>query len=192
MDLSNVFIISGPSGAGEDSIIGELAKSLPLEKITTTTTRAMRPGEVEGKDYYFISPQEFRERLAKGNFIEHAQQYNGNFYGVTQEELARVAKSGKIGIWKIEYKGVMTVKEKFPQIKAILINTPDLATLERRIRNRDHISEEYIQDRMAYTKKWLAHTAIYDFTIINEDGKLEEAVAQTKEIIQKHSQIKCS
>lgn len=186
MNLSNIFIISGPSGAGEDSIISALAKEFSLEKIVTTTTRAMREGEVEGKDYFFISFQKFQQRLIEGDFVEYAQQYNGNFYGVTKQELERVANSGKVGIWKIEYKGVITVKEKFPQIKAILINTPDLETLERRIKSRDAVSEAYLKERLAYTEEWLRHTDIYDFTVINADGKLAEAVAQIKEIIEKN------
>lgn len=186
MKLTNIFIISGPSGAGEDSIICELAKSLPLERIITTTTRASRPGEIDGKDYYFISKEEFAARLAAHDFVEYAHQYNGNFYGVTQQELERVAASGKVGIWKIEYQGVITVKQMFPEIKAVLINTPDLATLERRIRNRDNASEEYLQERMAYTQEWLKHTDSYDYSVINADGKLPEAVAQVKEIILKN------
>lgn len=186
MQLSNIFILSGPSGAGEDSVIAELGKLLPLEKIITTTTRPMRPGEIEGHDYYFTSVEKFQQGLKEGAFVEYAQQYNGHFYGVSQAELARVAASGKIGLWKIEYQGVQTVKQLFPQIKAILLTVPDLATLERRIRNRDHVSEEYIQERMAYTKIWLQNTAIYDYTVINADGHLAEAVAQVKEIIEQN------
>lgn len=186
MEKSRIFIISGPSGAGEDSIINELAKTLPIERIITSTTRPMREGEKDGKDYWFIATEEFQKRLAEGDFVEHAQQYNGNLYGVSRQELDRVSSSGKIGIWKIEYKGVITVKEKFPEIKAVFINTPDLETLERRIRRRSHVSEEYIQERMAYTKEWLKHTAIYDYEVVNADGKLDEAVAKVKEIIEKN------
>lgn len=183
MRKSNIFIISGPSGAGEDSIISALEKRMPIERIVTTTTREMRPGESQGNPYYFISKKEFDENLANENFAEHAVQYNGNIYGVTNQELERVEKSGKIGIWKIEYKGVMTVKEKYPEIKAIFVNAPSLEILEDRIRRRDNVSDEYIQERMKYTKEWLNHTDIYDETVINHEGELEKAVDDVEAII---------
>jgi len=184
MQKSNIFIISGPSGAGEDSIISALEKQLPIERIITTTTRASRSSEIQGKSYYFISSGEFEEKLKNGDFAEHAKQYNDNFYGVTKEELRRVQQSGKIGIWKIEYKGVMSVKKLYPEIKAILIKTPTLEMLEKRIRLRDNASDEYIKERMEYTRQWLRHEDIYDYTVINDDGHLDEAVKEVKKIIE--------
>jgi guanylate kinase len=186
MQKSNIFIISGPSGAGEDSIIAGLEKIFPLEKIITTTTRSMRPGESQGNPYYFISEAEFKNALSQGKFAEHAQQYNGNLYGVSKEELERVEKSGKVGTWKIEYKGVETVKKIYPEIVAIFINAESLEILESRIRKRDNVSEEFILERMEYTKQWLKHTGIYDYTVINKEGKLNEAINDVAAIIQKH------
>lgn len=181
--LSNIFIISGPSGSGQDSVIEGLAKRFPLERVKTTTTRPMRPGESEGDPYYFVSKDEFLVRKEAGEFVEYAQQYNGEWYGVTFEELERVSKSGKIGTWKIEYQGVRTAKQLFPEITAILIYaSPE--ELERRIRARDtHASEEYVRQRMEYTREWLRHTDIYDHQIENSAGRLEETVAQVAEII---------
>lgn len=185
--MRNIFIISGPSGAGEDSIISGLSKRFPLERIITTTTRQMRPGESQGDPYYFISIDEFKKRLDNGEFVEYAQQYNGNFYGVTKDEIGRVAQSGKIGTWKIEYKGVEAAKKLFPQIVAIFINAPSLEILEKRIRRRDDVSEEYIRERMEYTKEWLRHTDIYDEHVINEEGKLDEAVEKIAAIIRRNA-----
>jgi len=187
MQKSNIFIISGPSGAGEDSIITELEKQLPIERIITTTTRDKRPSENEGVDYYFTSKEDFERRLTSEEFAEHAKQYNGNLYGVTKEELRRVQESGKIGVWKIEYKGVITVKKLHPEIVAILINTMTLKVLEDRIRHRDNVSEEYIKERMEYTKKWLSHKAIYDYAVVNENGKLSQAVKEVVDIIKLNS-----
>lgn len=186
--MKNVFIISGPSGAGEDSIINGISGLFPIERAITTTTRAMRPGESDGNPYYFVSEEEFRRRLGDGEFIEHAEQYNGNLYGITKEELERLEHSGKIGIWKIEYKGVETAKRLFPEIKAILISAP-MGILEERIRRRDNPSEEFIRERMAYTEEWLKHTDIYDYTVENEQGKLNEAIAKVAEIIRRHSSV---
>ena len=81
----NIFIISGPSGAGEDSVIEGLRDYLDIERFITTTTRKKRKGDVEGNPYYFISKKEFKARIKKGDFIEYAEQYNGNLYGTTKK-----------------------------------------------------------------------------------------------------------
>lgn len=192
MPESNIFILSGPSGAGEDSIIEGLKKHFPIERIVTTTTRDIRPGESHGISYWFISHEEFVSRREAGEFVEWAEQYNGKLYGVTKEEIERVKNSGKIGTWKIEWKGVVAAKKLFPEIPAIFITVPDLETLERRIRQRDNVSEEYIKERMEYTKEWMQHADIYDYTIVNADGKLDEAIDQAKEIIEKYTDEKSS
>lgn len=184
--MQNIFILSGPSGAGEDSIIDGLENILPIERVITTVTRAPRTGESDGHPYYFISLENFQQKIARGEMAEYAQQYNGNFYGVTKEELERIAKLKKIGIWKIDYKGVETAKKMFPDIIAIFITAP-LEILEQRIRTRDHLTETYITERMEYTKEWLNHTDIYDYTVENAQGKLNEAVEQVAAIIKKHT-----
>lgn len=186
MTKSNIFIISGPSGAGEDSIINGLQKKFSIERIITTTTREMRAGESQGNPYWFISREEFIMRRDAGEFVEWAEQYNGNLYGVTKTEIERVKSIGKIGTWKIEWKGVITAKKLFPEIPAIFITVSDLKTLEERIRKRDNVSDEYIKERMEYTKEWMQHADIYDYTVVNEDGKLEEVIEQVAEIIRKH------
>lgn len=183
MSKSNIFIISGPSGAGEDSIIEGLKRYFDIERIITTTTRAMRSGESEGNPYYFVSQEEFQKKIAGDEMAEYAQEYNDNFYGVTKAELERVNGCGKIGLWKIEYKGVMTAKEKFPEIKSIYIAPPSLEILKERIMRRDGVSEEYVNERMEYTKEWMKFEHIYDYKIVNEEGKLEEAILAVADII---------
>lgn len=183
--MSNLFIVSGPSGAGEDSIIEGLAKLMPLERVITTTTREMRPNESTANPYYFISHNEFQKKISENEMVEYAQEYNNNFYGVTIKELERVNTGNIPGIWKIEYKGVMTAKKLFPNIIAILINAP-LKTLEKRIRERDNVTEEFIKERIDYTKEWLKHKDIYDYTINNIDGKLKESITELKNFIEKN------
>lgn len=175
-------IISGPSGSGEDSIIEGLAKRMHIERVITTTTRDKRHGERDGHPYYFISKDAFERSVADGQFFECAQHYNDNYYGVTFEEIKRVQHSGKVGIWKIEYKGVQRAKELIPDILAIFISAP-LDILEARLRRRDTVTDEYIEERMAYTKEWLNHTDIYDVTVENEEGKLIETIATVEDII---------
>lgn len=181
----SLFIISGPSGAGEDSIINGLGKFFPIERVITTTTRTMRPGETQGNPYYFISREEFKAGIEGGKFFEHAEQYNGNLYGVTFEEIERVKKSGRVGLWKIDYQGVMSAKKLIPGIIAIFVVAP-LAVMEDRIRRRDHVDEAFIAERRAYTLEWLKHTDIYDYTVENEEGKLDQAILKTKAIIERY------
>ncbi len=177
-----LFIISGPSGVGEDSVIDRLHRCLPIERVITTTTRKKRPGESDGSPYYFVSEEEFRKGIAKGRFFEYARHYNGKFYGVTKEEIKRVIKSGRVGIWKIEYKGVMTAKKLIPGIVAILIMPPSLKTLEQRLLKRGE-SREFIEERIGYTKEWMKHRNIYDYEVINYEDKLDETVEKVREII---------
>lgn len=179
---NNIFIISGPSGAGEDSIIDGLKKILPIERVITTTTRKMRPGDKQGKPYFFISKKKFLQGIKNRDFLEYAKEYNDNYYGVTHKEINRIKKNNKISLWKIEYKGVMAIKKIMPEIKSILINAP-LKIMAARIRKRDNITEEYVKNRMTYTKEWLKHKDIYDYEVINEEGKLNKAIKEVGEII---------
>jgi len=186
--MSNIFIVSGPSGAGEDSVIEGLKKILPIEKIITSTTRKIRPGEIRGVNYYYISEEEFKEKIKSDALAEWAQEYNANFYGVTKEELERVKNSGKIGLWKIEYKGVLTAKTKFPEIKSIYIAPPSLEILRQRIIRRDpSVSEQYLNERTEYTREWMKHEDIYDYKVVNEEGQLEETIQKVAEIIKKEN-----
>ena len=182
-----IFIISGPSGVGEDTIISELKKELPLDKIVTTTTRDKREGEEEGIAYYFITDSQFDEMLANQNFFEHATQQNGKKYGVTHKEINRVKNGNNIAIWKIEWQGVKKAKELLKdEVVAILITAP-LDVLQKRIRDRGGLTEEQIKERMAYSKEWLNHTDLYDYQVPNLNGKLQQAVTAVKQIIKKHS-----
>ncbi len=181
--MSKIFIISGPSGAGEDSIIEGLRKYLPIERVISSTTRTMRAGESQGKPYYFISEDEFKNGIEKGDFFEWAEEYNSKYYGVTKREIERVKNSEHVGIWKIEYKGVATAKKLIPGIVAIFVTVSDLKILEDRIRRRDGVSEDYIKERMKYTEEWMKHKDVYDCEVVNEEGKLDEAIAKTAEII---------
>ena len=179
---NKMFIISGPSGAGEDSIIEGLKKILPIERVITTTTREKRSNIFAEDPYYFISKEEFKKGIAENRFFEYAREYNDQFYGVTKKEIERVINCDKIGIWKIEYKGVMTMKKMMPEIIAILITTESLEVLKQRILSRG-ASEKFVEERMIYTKEWLKHKDIYDYEVVNYEGKLDEAVEEVRGII---------
>lgn len=185
MAFNNIVIISGPSGAGEDSIIDGLSRYTQVNRIITTTTRDMRPGESNGNPYYFISKEEFEKKIEQGDMIEWAKQYNGNLYGVTRSELERVNALPGIGTWKIEYQGVISAKKLFPEIRSIFIMADSLDILAQRIRMRSHVSEDYIRERMEYTRQWLQHEDIYDYKVINHQGRLDEAIKEVADILVK-------
>jgi guanylate kinase len=182
---NRLFIISGPSGSGQDSVIEGLKKFLPIRRIITTTTRPKRPGEKQGRPYYFTTRRQFFMAVKKNKFFEHAQEYNGHYYGVTLEEITKARRSKKINIWKIEYKGVASAKKLMPNIVAICLNAP-LKILVKRIKERDQASEKFIQERKKYTKKWLKHLDIYDYVVVNEQGKLDQTIKKVVKIIKKY------
>jgi guanylate kinase len=185
--MSKIFIISGPSGAGEDSVISGLRNKFSIERIITTTTRKMRKGESQGNPYYFVAEDEFKKKIEQNELAEWAQEYNANFYGVTKKELGRVMNCPKIGLWKIEYKGVITAKKQFPEIKSIYIVPPSLEVLRKRIKYRDSlVTEEYLNERMEYTREWMKYEYIYDYKVINEEGKLNEAIEKVAKIIEEN------
>lgn len=184
--MQNIFIISGAAGSGKDSVIDKLRSLLPLERIITTTTRGKRPGESEGQPYYFVDKVDFKKGIADGKFVEHSINENDEYYGVTKQELERVIHLGKAALWRVDWKGVVNIKSLYPTIPAIYISAP-LEILEKRLRSRDAgRDEQYFQERMAYTREWMKHLDIYDYQVENKEGKLDEAVAEVKAIIEKH------
>lgn len=183
MPKSKIFVITGPSAAGEDSIIKGLKKDILFEKIVTTTTRAMRPGETDGIEYNFISKKEFENLLGKDEFYEYTEEDGGNLYGVTKGEIQRVLKLGVPIVWKLEYKGAITAKKLFPEnVSTIYLDVP-IDIIERRIRARDNASEEYIKGRLEYAKGWYENKDKFDFVVKNEDGKLDKAIESVVNII---------
>ncbi len=183
---SNIFIISGPSGAGEDSVIEGLKKYFNIERVITTTTREMRAGERQGRPYYFISKEKFREGIKRGEFFEYAEEDKHNFYGVTHKEIKRAKNSDKIVIWKVDYKGVLNLKKIMPEIPAVLINAP-LDIIEKRIKNRGKVSEEFVRQRIDYAKGWFENKSAFDYVVENEEGKLKETVLKVAKIIKDNS-----
>jgi len=188
MQLDNIVIISGPSGAGEDSVIYGISKLTTVHRVITTTTRKMRSDESAGNPYHFITKEAFEQKIEEGEMVEWALEYNDQLYGVSQKELLRVHSLDGIGIWKIEYKGVMTVQKKYPEIKSILITAP-LEILEDRIKRRGDVSEDHIRDRMEYTLEWLKYTDIYDYKVENKEGLLAVTISEVMDILKKEKYL---
>ncbi len=187
--LNNIFIISGPSGAGEDSVINGLKKIFPIEKIITTTTREMRPEEQEGKDYYFVTKKIFQDKIKNKEFFEWAEEDNGQLYGGTLAEIERVKNSGKIGIWKIDYKGVVAAKKLLPQAISILLYIP-LKTIKKRLENRGVHNKKFINSRLQYAQGWFDNEKIFNYKVENVENKLEETIKKVANIIKKYKNNK--
>jgi guanylate kinase len=182
---SNVFMISGPSGSGQDSVIEGLKKILDFEKIVTTTTRKIRPNETDGKSYYFVSKKEFEKMIEENKFFEYALEDNGNYYGGTYEELERVKKIGKPVIWKIDYQGVIAGKELIPEAKSILIYIPQ-EMIPERLRKRGHRSDDFIEARIKHSRGWYENERIFDYKVYNKEGELEKTVQKVAKIIKEN------
>jgi guanylate kinase len=182
---NKLIIISGPSGAGEDSVIrGLINKGLAIERVITTVTRPMREGESQGNPYYFISIPEFKKMIKAGTFVEWARVYD-DYRGCTFEELERVKKSNRIGIWKIDYQGVKTAKKRIKGVVSIYIKPPSLETSIERIKKRKLDSEHEIKRRIAFVRDWLrpGNDEVYDYILINKEGKLGETIEGALKII---------
>lgn len=182
MDYSRLFIISGPSGSGQDAVIEGLQGHFPIERVITSTTRPMRSSEAEGLPYHFIDRDAFIRRIDEHSFVEWAKEYNDEYYGVEFSELERVVATGRIAIWKMEWQGVITAKKLFPGIKAILVFAqPEI--LEARLKRRDNPSEEYLRERMRFTQEFLSHRNIYDFEVENKENCLDKTVDKVASFI---------
>lgn len=182
MPRNNIFIITGPAGAGEDSVIKGLRKYINFEKIVTTTSRPMRPEDKEGISYYFISKNKFKKSIEENRFFEYALEDNGNYYGGTFDELERAKKSTVPVIWKIDYKGVFNAKSILPEAKSIYLHIP-LELIEKRLLIRGD-SPEVIKSRIEYAKGWYENENLFDFKVENEEGKLDKTVKKVAKIIE--------
>jgi guanylate kinase len=191
---STIFVITGTSGAGKDSVIEKLREmGLDFEQVVTTTTRKKREGEEQGKPYFFITENEFKELVSSGQMAEFAEVY-GNFYGVTKNEIARCVETGKPVIWRIDVQGAISAKKQYPQnSKVIFIKTPDLQTLGNRLRSRGQNNEKDITERLRVAEQEIAiarSNSVFDHIINNEEGKLEETAQKVSQIIKEnHGQI---
>jgi guanylate kinase len=179
----SLFIITGPSGAGEDSVIEGLKDTgLTIDRVVTTTTRAMRPGESEGQPYYFRSEEEFLQGIQEDEFLEHALADRGNRYGVTRKEIEQKMQSPHLVIWKMDYKGVLTIKERMPEIPVIYVSAP-IDVIRERLIARDNPEPEFLEARLAYARGWDEHKELFDHEVPNIQGKLDQTIAQVKSII---------
>lgn len=170
-------IFSAPSGAGKTTILKELLKKpeLKLEFSISATTRKPRSGEVNGKDYYFISPDEFRENIKDDKLIEFEEVYTDTFYGTLKSELDRIWQKGNIVAFDVDVKGGLNLKKIIGEKAfAIFVMPPSVEVLANRLRGRGTETEEVIKQRLSRSEFELSFSTKFDKTIINDS--LEKAV----------------
>lgn len=192
LNADRLVIISGPSGAGKSSVVRELLKAcpLPLALSISATTRAPRRGEQQGVDYFFLSPEEFEQCRARGEFLE-CKEYAGNWYGTLQSQVSAGLAEGKWVILEIDVEGTLAVLERHPSALTIFVHSGSLEELERRLRSRNTESEEALARRLATARKELAQQHRYRYQVINRD--LPQAVREVCEILQRHArELSCS
>ena len=179
--MSNIFIISAPSGCGKTSLVRELCQTYSfLEQTVSYTTRTIRSGEVDGQDYHFISKDEFIENKKNNKFIESQNVYD-NFYGTTYESINEILASGKDSILEIDYKGMLLIKSKIPSSQSIYILPPSIEELEKRLLDRGLDSGEVIEKRVSQAKDELKYVKFADYTVMNDN--FADATKSLKAII---------
>lgn len=182
MSRGLLVVVSGPAGAGKGTVNAELVKTGEFVYSVSATTRAPRPGEVDGVNYYFITPDEFRERLAHGDMLEHTE-YCGNFYGTPRKEVEEVLESGKNLILEIEVDGAMQVKRLFPEAILIMLLPPTFAEQEARLRGRATETEEKILARLAQARNEVPLLPKYDYIVYNREGGASACAEDIRSII---------
>jgi guanylate kinase len=175
-------IISGPSGAGKSTVVRELLEScpLPLTLSVSATTRAPRRGEVEGEDYYFLTPEQFAMRREAGDFLE-SKEYAGNWYGTLQSQVATGLAAGKWVLLEIDVEGTLAVLEQEPDALTIFVHGGSIEELERRLRARNTESEEVLARRLSTARRELAQKHRYRYEVINRD--VRQAVREVCDIL---------
>ncbi|MEY3969344.1 MAG: hypothetical protein RL617_357 [Pseudomonadota bacterium] len=167
-----LIILSAPSGAGKTSLVRALLQdaTLGLSLSVSTTTRAPRPGEANGREYFFCSESEFKQEVSKGRFLEWAE-VHGNFYGTSSEAISEGLEQGGRIVLEIDWQGARQVRSKFPpqQILSIFIEPPSLSELERRLRARGQDSEAVISARLLAAEEELSHAKEFDHVIMNQE-----------------------
>ena len=165
----NLFIISAPSGAGKTSLVHALLNLNPhIDLSISYTTRDPRSGEQNGKDYYFVSREDFLAMANRGEFLESAEVY-GNLYGTSQIWISQEIAKGRDVLLEIDWQGAAQVRRLFPDCISVFILPPSIAALETRLKGRGKDNDAVIAKRLAAAREDIAHVAEFDYVIINDN-----------------------
>lgn len=184
MEGGKLIVFSAPSGSGKTTIVNHLVHQakLNLEFSVSATSRAARPHEIEGTDYYFISTEDFKEKIRNDDFLEWEEVYRDNFYGTLKSEVERIWAMGKNVIFDIDVVGGLRIKKKFPEkTLAIFVQPPSVDELKIRLKKRKTESDDRINMRVAKASIEMATAPQFDRVILNDD--LEKALKEAEDMI---------
>ena len=169
MTKGTLYIISAPSGAGKTSLVRALVATLPDVVVSVShTTRTMRDGEVDGRDYHFVDAPRFMQMIDNGDFLEHANVF-GNRYGTSRQHIQQQLSSGKDVILEIDWQGARQIRKLMSDSKSIYILPPSIETLRERLQGREQDSDDVIESRMREAVSEMTHYAEFDYIVINDD-----------------------
>ena len=181
-------VISGPSGAGKDSVLVQMKeRPLPFHYAVTATTRPKREHESNGRDYIFVSSEEFRRMIADDELLEWADVY-GELYGGPRAQVAEAHARGKDAIVKVDVQGAATIRRLASEAVLVFIAPPSIGELEKRLRSRMTESDVSLETRLGMAEKEMADAAWFDHVVVNETGELEGTVSAVAEIIARERQ----
>jgi guanylate kinase len=179
--VAKMFVITGPSGVGKGTLIrGLLERVAELELAVSATTRPPRPGERDGVDYHFLTPEEFERRLANGEFVEHAT-YSGNRYGTLRSELDSRLSTGVPVVLEIEVQGARQVRQAMPEAEAVFIAPPSLEALRARLLGRGTDPPEQVDERLRTAQRELQARSEFEHVVVND--RLEQATGELVGIV---------
>jgi guanylate kinase len=180
-DAGNLFIVAAPSGGGKTSLVRKLIDTLDrIEVSISHTTRAMRPGEKHGADYFFVNEEEFIDMVNENAFIEHARVFN-HLYGTSAAQITERLMYGVDVVLDIDWQGAEQIRHSFPKAISIFIIPPSLEELKLRLMNRRQDKDEVISERMKKAQDELSHYPEFDYLIVNDD--FEHASSELKAIV---------
>ena len=182
--MGKAILFSAPSGCGKTTIIRELMQYFDCFGFSiSATSRQPRAGEVDGKDYYFLSNTEFKRRVDQGDFLEWEEVYAGTCYGTLKSEVERLWAEGRVAVFDVDVNGGRNIKRHFgADALSIFVMPPSVEVLEQRLRSRGTESEEAIAKRLGRSAEELKQAPQFDVTIVNDD--LPRAVAETRRVIE--------
>ena len=177
-----LFVVTGPSGAGKGTLIRKLvAERDDLAVAVSATTRDRRPGEEDGRDYHFLSEDEFLRRVEAGDFLEHVEYVSGHRYGTLRDEVDRILGSGRSVVLELETEGAKEVQRSAPDAVTVFVQAPSFAELERRLRDRATESAGEIGERLELARRQAEEAGDFDRVVTNDD--LARAVAELGAIV---------
>ena len=181
VDRGTLYVISAPSGAGKTSLVKALLESMDgIEVSVSHTTRAKRPGEVDGRDYHFVDAERFMAMVMEGDFLEHAQVFD-NYYGTSTQAVTEPLQRGRDVILEIDWQGAQQVRVLFPDCQTIFILPPSKAALRERLTGRGQDSEAIIERRLRDAEADMTHYDEFDYVVVNDD--FDQALGDLRAIV---------